>query len=473
MDATGRVLIVDDDEQVLSLIEDWMRDEGFEPTLGTNGVEALRLTEELRPDILLLDLAMPEMNGIEALRRIKDRDPDLPVVVISGSTDSRDAVEAMKNGASDFLTKPLQRAHIFRAVHRAMSERLLRSQIRTLRGRLGSTNLAEAMGPSEVVARLDTEVRRVAQSDFTVLIVGETGTGKELVATAIHDASDRRDRDFVAVDCGAVPEALFESELFGHEKGSFTDAHRSRPGRFEIASSGTLFLDEILNTPPACQAKFLRAMQERVIQRVGGDRPIPVDVRIVAAANQELEAEVAAGRFREDLYYRLSEFPIRIPPLRERRQDVLYLSQRFLDATRQELGKEVAGFSEAALDCLLDHTWPGNVRELRSAIRRAVLLAEDEILPRHLAHLGTPIETALETGEVREQVSVPAPVDAPLKEQVGRAVEAVERAAIGRALREAGGNKAQAARRLGIDYKTLYLKMKKYGLTVEDLPDPS
>jgi two-component system nitrogen regulation response regulator GlnG len=315
------------------------------------------------------------------------------------------------------------------------------------------------MGSSEAIVKISADVARVSGSDFTVLLLGETGTGKDLVARAIHQASARAGGPFVAVDCGAIPETLFESELFGHEKGSFTGADRSRPGKFEVAAGGTLFLDEIGNMPLGSQAKLLRALQERNVCRVGATTPVKMECRVLAASNEELETVAARGAFRKDLFFRLSEFVIRIPPLREHRQDILYLAKRFLDLTNQELGKAVQGLSERTVERLVGFDWPGNVRQLRSTVRRAVLLADAVIEEKDLG---------LAQGPLTFVVGAPPPSlsegAVSLKQLVGRATATVERAALLHALRQARGNKAEAARLLRIDYKTIHSKLKMYGL---------
>jgi transcriptional regulator with PAS, ATPase and Fis domain len=313
------------------------------------------------------------------------------------------------------------------------------------------------MGPSGHVDKVCQLVAQVAGSPLTTLIQGETGTGKELVARAIHHASLRRRGPFVALDCGAIPEALIESELFGYEKGAFTGADHRRDGHFYLAHGGSLFLDEIVNLPLGTQAKLLRALQERAVQPLGGRRPIPVDVRIIATSNVPLDREVQAGRFRQDLYYRLNEFSISLPALRERLEDVLYLAQRFLNEAGVEFGHTSGQISEEAVQVLLRYSWPGNVRQLRSTIRQAALLSRDGIRPEHLLSLGT--ESGSTTGDVG-----PGPPGRSLKTIAAAAAEAAERQAIGEALQAAKGNKTAVARVLGVDYKTLHVKMKRYGI---------
>jgi two-component system nitrogen regulation response regulator GlnG len=459
----GRILIVDDEEGIRDILSRLVRKEGFEPLTSPDGETALDLLRRESPDVLLLDIKLPGLDGMEVLRRARELDHDLPVIMITSHGLVKGAVEALRTGAHDYLVKPFEHADVIRSVHRAMTDRGLRRTIRILSDRAReAASLHDLMGPSDQIARISADVALVARSDFAVLITGETGTGKELVARAIHQASPRASAPFVAVDCGAIPETLFESELFGHEKGAFTGAERQKPGKFEVASEGTLFLDEISNMPPGCQAKLLRALQDKSVTRVGGTKPLSVDIRLLAATNHDLDAAVSAGGFRRDLFFRLNEFAVAIPPLRNRKQDIIFLAKRFLDLTNHELRKMVKGFSEAAVERLLRHGWPGNVRELRSAIRRAVLLADEVIDEDHLGLLKAS----------QRPVALPGisgvPNDGlPLKELVRRATVAVERAALIEGLRRTGGNKAKAARLLQIDYKTIHVKVKEYGISTQ------
>jgi two-component system nitrogen regulation response regulator GlnG len=459
----GRILIVDDEEGVRDVLSRLVRKEGFEPLAAPDGETALDLLKRESPDVLLLDIKMPGLDGMEILSRAKELDRDLPVIMITSYGLVKGAVDALRAGAHDYLVKPFEHADVIRSVHRAMTDRGLRRTIRILSDRAReAASLQDLMGPSDQIARISADVARVAHSDFAVLVTGETGTGKELVARAIHQASPRASAPFVAVDCGAIPETLFESELFGHEKGAFTGAERQKPGKFELASGGTLFLDEISNMPPGCQAKLLRALQDKAVTRVGGTKSVNVDIRLLAATNHDLEGAVSAGAFRRDLFFRLNEFLLAIPALRERKQDIIFLAKRFLDLTNHELRKSVRGFSETAVERLLRHDWPGNVRELRSAIRRAVLLADGVVDEDHLGLLGAA------NPPVGLQGILSMPNDGlPLKELVRRATVAVERAALIEVLRKTGGNKAKAARLLQIDYKTIHVKVKEYGIATQ------
>lgn len=329
-----------------------------------------------------------------------------------------------------------------------------------------SALLQEILGPSQAMQRLTVEVERVAQCNFSVIIMGETGSGKEVIARAIHQASRNGCGPFVPVDCGAIPESLLEDELFGHEKGSFTGASAQQVGKIEAARGGTLFLDEISNLPMSSQAKFLRALQEKTFCRIGSNRPLKVETRLLAASNQDLRQLTECGRFRLDLYFRLSEFIIHIPPLRERRDDILYLARHFADLTTRELQKPVTGFSDPAIEALLTYSWPGNVRELRSCVRRAVLMADGQIAEKHLC-----FSLQRGKGKAAPETEQEQEAELPLKEIVRRHIVKVERQVIRRVLRRTGGNKAKAARLLHIDYKTMHTKVREYGIDLQEERD--
>ena len=453
----GVVLCADDEPQIRELIATVLRNDGFRVIKAEDGRKALALFEVDRPDLVLLDLRMPHMDGLQALREIKTLRPAVPVVLISGYGDIRTAVDAMRLGAYDFIEKPFLVDNLVAVVRRAV-QRPDCSDASCARAGAprAETPLNDILGDSRAIREVVAQIQRVARTAFTVVVSGETGTGKELVSRAIHQASDRNARDLVAVDCGAIPENLIESELFGYERGAFTGADRRREGHFLQARGGTLLLDEIANLPLATQAKLLRALQERVIQPLGG-RPIPTDVRVIAATNVPLDAWVQAGRFRSDLFYRLSEFTITLPPLRERREDIPTLAQRFLDETTVELSRAPGRrLGEDAIDALLQNDWPGNVRQLRNVIRRAALIGPEIIRLEHLDLSPQSPATAVDQPD-----GLPV---ASLKTIADTAFSEAERRAIGDALAGAKGNKSRAARRLGIDYKTLHLKMRRYGI---------
>jgi len=455
------ILIVDDDENLVELLTRLMKREGFKTLAAHSGDAALTLLGSEKPDLMVLDIKMEDKDGMEVLREAKLLDPNLPVIILTGYHDSQGAVRAIKAGASDYFPKPFETNDLIRAIHHALSERNLKGKLKDLSNKLHETlSLKEQMGPSDSVMRIISEVNRVAESDFTVVIIGETGSGKELIARAIHEASARSKAPFIPVDCGAIPETLLESELFGHERGAFTGAEVQKPGKFEVAQGGTLFLDEISNMPMGSQAKLLRVLQEKKVYRVGGTKPISVNVRLLVASNQDLHDLTESSSFRRDLFYRLNEFSIVVPALRERKEDIPYLAKRFLDLANIELKKNVKGFSESALNVMFNYPWPGNVRQLRSTIRRAGLLADEFITEKHLDLKRAPIPGLAFTPKVEgtpwKGLS--------LREIVEQSTTAVEREVLTQVLKNTGGNKAKAARLLKIDYKTIHMKLKKLGI---------
>ncbi|MBI5605361.1 MAG: sigma-54-dependent Fis family transcriptional regulator [Deltaproteobacteria bacterium] len=455
----ARILIVDDEEDVREVLSDLLTLEGYTCLTAHDGETALKIIFRQNPDLLLLDYKMPGMDGIEVLGRVKDLKPGLPVVMLTGYGNIAGAVKAMKSGAQDYLAKPFLSHELIKVIQQILKTQEPGGESSSRSGQTASADyLRIMMGPSDPVFQLICEINRVAKSDFNVIIQGETGSGKELVAQAIHQSSPRAEAPFIPVDCGAIPETLFESELFGYEKGAFTGAQNQQKGKYETACGGTLFLDEISNMPLASQAKLLRVLQEKVVYRVGGHNPTEVDVRVLVASNQDLEELAAKNLFRPDLLFRLDEFFIRIPPLRERKEDILYLADRFLDLTNSELKKEVKGFSESAQETLKDYQWPGNVRQLRSTIRRAVLLADELIEPNHLD---------IKKGAMGDTAFIPDLEGLrhySLKEIVNQNVKAIEREVLVQVLKSTNGNKAKAARILQIDYKTIQTKLKQFGL---------
>ena len=464
--AGNKILIADSQEEICVLLSEYLRDEGMSLVVAHSGEAALERVRTEAPDLLIVDLKLPDTDGIQTMKAAKALDEDLPTILVAGHPNIREAVAAIRAGAHDYLEKPLKHHEVLRVVFRALNERTLKRKLRHLscQGE-GAASLRESMGPSRAVTRLIAEVTRVAKTNFSVLILGETGTGKDLVARAIHGLSFRSRGPFVAVDCGAIPETLIEGELFGHEKGAFTGADKQKIGKFEMAGDGTFFLDEVSNMPLGSQAKLLRVLQDKTIHRIGSTRPIDVDVRVLAASNQDLHklTEGEGGAFRRDVYFRLNEFTIQLPPLRERREDILYLAKRFVDLTNLELQKEVRSFARPAVDFLLGYHWPGNVRQLRSMIRRAVLLADDIITEQHLAvDDARPALPADPDGA--PIVQIPPQRDCSLKEIVQHNTALVEREILAHVLRQTRGNKAEAARLLHIDYKTIHLKIKVYGL---------
>jgi two-component system nitrogen regulation response regulator GlnG len=465
----GRILIAEDEPEMAQLLGCLLHREGLTPLLAKDGIEALQLVRAGDPDVLLADLRMPGMDGMELMRKAKDLDPELPVILLTGYAEVRGAVEALRAGAHDYLAKPFDNRQVIRVVLRALNERRLKLQLKHLADHVHQAlSPRETFGPSEAVGRVISAIERVANSNFSVLIVGETGSGKEVVARAVHQASGRARHPFIPVDCGAIPEPLFESELFGHERGAFTGADRQAIGKIEAAHGGTLFLDEISNMPLGSQAKLLRVLQEKTLYRVGGAKPIQVDVRMLTASGQDLEALCDGGSFRPDLYFRLNEYTILVPPLRGRREDIPYLAKGFLDIANIELSKSVKGFSPLAVEVMLAYDWPGNVRQLRSAVRRAVLMAEDVVTEEDLG-LKPKACGILAEDELVVHASARVRVcgDLALRDIVRSSTVHVERVAITHALRKTGGNKSKAARLLQVDYKTLYSKVKEYGIQIE------
>jgi len=464
----SKILIVDDDKNICVLLSEYMAHEGLTPVVAQTGEAALEKVRSEHPDALVVDMRLPDMDGMRVLEAAKSLDEDLPVILITGYPEVRGAVAAMRAGAHDYLAKPFRHRDVLRVVFRALNEGALKRKVRRLSSQLQSEcSLRELMGPSDSVRRLISDVTRVAKTNFCVLIFGETGSGKELAAQAIHQLSPRSAAPFMAVDCGAIPETLLESELFGHEKGAYTGADKQRIGRFEMARAGTLFLDEISNLPLGSQAKLLRVLQEKRVYRIGGSHPVSVDVRVLAASNQDLHRLGESGSFRRDVYFRLNEFTIWVPPLRERQEDILYLAKRFVDLTNLELQKKVKGFAQAAVDALLAYQWPGNVRELRSAIRRAVLLADDTITEQHLG-MESEASKKYPPGLAGDPATPDLPpAGLPLREITHRKIVAMEREILAHVLRETGGNKAKAARMLHIDYKTIHSKIRRYGISAD------
>ena len=459
------LLIIDDDDSNCRLVKAIFRAEGMEVLVAHDGQPGIDLALSASPDILLLDVRMPGLDGLDVLARLKQEIPALPVVMLTGTKDVKTAVRATQLGAFDYLTKPFVNDEVVAVVRRALETRALQLEVEELRQRLrlgAGGGLAAQMGPSPQVRALVEQVRTVAGTGFTVLVAGETGSGKELVAQAIHRESERRDKPFVAIDCGAIPEHLLESELFGHEKGAFTGAERKKRGQFQLAQGGTFFLDEVGNLPMNLQAKLLRVLESRQVQAVGADRSAELDVRFVAATNDDLHARAAAGLFRADLYFRLAQYTISIPALRDRPTDIPHLAHRFLAEASVELRRPVQQIVPSALALLVAHPWTGNVRELHNVIRQAVLKSKELMIGEGV------VRDLLKAPGVVRQVAGVSLAGLSLREVAVEAADAAERGAITEALRSVRGNKSQAARELRTDYKTLHLKMKRLGIRAQD-----
>ncbi len=464
---SAKLLVVDDDEASCRLVKAIFAAEGVEVVMAHDGPAGLDRVAADRPDAVLLDVRLPGLDGLEVLERLKAASPSLPVVMLTASRDVKTAVRATQLGASDYLTKPIDQDEVVMVVRRSLEHHALRMEVEDLRKRVGtaeSDQLATLMGPSVQIQHVIAQVATVAASTFTVLILGETGTGKELVAQAIHRQSDRRRKPFIALDCGAIPEQLLESELFGHEKGAFTGADRRKAGRFQVAEGGTCFLDEIGNLPLSLQAKLLRALESKQVQPVGAERASPIDIRFIAATNNDLQAKVTDGAFRADLYFRLAQYTIPLPPLRQRRDDIAHLARRFLAEASVELRRPVQELLPPALELLERHDWPGNVRELRNVIRRAVLQSDGLVISP--VHLRVALKEAGAPDSPRAASAGAA--GRPLKLIADEAARAAERDAIVETLRATKGNKSQAARALQTDYKTLHVKIKHLGIRARD-----
>ncbi len=460
-----KLLVIDDDHAACRLIKAIFETEGVEVAMAHDGRSGIDRVVEWSPDIVLLDFHLPELDGLQVLERLKTTAPALPVIMLTASTEVKTAVRATQLGAFDYLTKPIDTDEVVLVVRRALETRALRLEVADLRRRVASDDadkLALQMGESSHVKQIVEQVRTVAASNFTVLILGETGTGKELVARALHQQSDRRRQPFIALDCGAIPELLLESELFGHEKGAFTGAERRKAGRLQLAEGGTCFMDEMGNLPLGLQAKLLRVLESKEVQPVGADRATAVDIRFVAATNNDLQARVAEGAFRADLFFRLAQYTISLPPLRQRPEDICYLAQRFIEEASVELRRPVRALLPAGLDALRQHEWPGNVRELRNVVRHAVLQSTEVVIRPEV------IQSILQ-GDTQPAATASVGLNGrSLKEIAEHAALSAERHAIAQALKTTEGNKTQAARALKTDYKTLHIKMKRLGMRSHD-----
>jgi len=441
------ILVVDDEEIVRSSLVDWLREDGYHAEAAEDGFEALEKLKEKPWDIALVDLKMPKMDGLELMERMKKLKPDIQVIIITAYATVHTAVQAMKMGAYDYLVKPFNPEEISLLINRLIESQELVKEISYLRKELAKQyQFHDLISKSPKMQKIFEFARTVAKSNSNILILGESGTGKELLARAIHNESLRAAGPFVAVSCVALPETLLESELFGHEKGAFTDAVTQKKGKFELAHGGTLFLDEIGDISPKLQLNLLRVLQEKEFTRVGGTKPIKVDVRIIAATNRDLKKAVDEGKFRDDLYYRLNVISIQIPPLRERKEDIPLLVHRFIEKFNIELGKRVEKISEEALKTLMKYDWPGNVRELENVIERAMVITKGTLIkPEDIQISAEPSKEVRVEGE-------------------DKSLRAVERAHIQRVLEENDWNIQRSAQILGIDRVTLYKKIKKYGL---------
>ncbi len=449
MKETARILIVDDEASIRESLWEWLKDIGYSVSTASNGSEALQLAQRETPDIIIADLVMPGMDGIELTKRVKELSPDIPIIIITAYGSIATAIAAIKEGAYDYIEKPFCPERVELVIKKLVEHQKLIKENISLRQKLEDRYRFEnIIAKSNRMQQIFEMVKVIAKSNATVLITGESGSGKELIARAVHNLSPRKDKPFVAISCAALSETLLGSELFGHEKGSFTGAIAQKKGKFEYANKGTLFLDEIGDISPNTQVHLLRVTEEKEFTRVGGNEPIKVNVRIISATNKDLKKAVAQGQFREDLYYRLNVVTIDLPPLRERREDIPLLAEHFLKKFSLENQKEIAGFAPEAKEFLLKYHWPGNVRELENAIERAVILAKDSLVTlADLAYQNLPL--------------APVSSDKSLKE--------LEKSHILSVLRQTKGNLSQAAKILGITRMTLYNKVKTHDLVVNKI----
>jgi two-component system nitrogen regulation response regulator NtrX len=447
--AKARLLIIDDEPEILKQVSGLMEDEGYETVTAGGGDEGIKAFSAGGISLVLLDVYMPGMNGLEVLERIKEIDRGVPVIMVSGQGSIDVAVKATKLGAIDFVEKPFQPERLLVSVANALEIHTLRSENVRLAGELRQSRIM--VGRSEVMRALEADILKAAPSKIRVLIAGENGTGKELVASAIHENSPRRDKPFVKLNCAALPKDLIESELFGFEKGAFTGATTKKQGKFEIADGGTLLLDEIGDMSLDTQAKLLRVLEEEEFEKLGGGRPIKVDVRVISSTNKNLQEEIRKGTFREDLYHRIAAMPVSVPPLRERKDDIPLLVEHFLTLFSEENNRPRKSFTEGAIKMLLSYEWPGNVRELKNLVERLVIMTEgDEIDEADIKPLVSGAK--ISTGEK------------PLSELT----EDFERSLILSELNKTGWNVSKAAERLGIDRANLHRKMRRYGIVRED-----
>ncbi|MGD2069532.1 MAG: sigma-54 dependent transcriptional regulator [Gemmatimonadota bacterium] len=466
----AQILIIDDHDSMREGLELLLRRRGHRTLSATGGQQGLDLLRDEGADVVITDLKMAKVDGMDVLREVKEASPEVEVLVITGYGTIETAVEAMKLGAADFITKPFSSEEFAVKVDRLVSDRERREQLRRENVALrvenaslkesGEARYGEMVGESEAMQEVFRWVDRVARSDSTVLIYGESGTGKELVARAIHATSDRRNGPFIRVNCGALTEGLLDSELFGHEKGAFTGAERQRRGRFELADGGTLFLDEISTIAQATQVRLLRVLQERELERVGGEDTIPVDVRIIAATNTPAEELLQHEQFREDLYYRLHVVPIVLPPLRDRKSDIGVLVRHFIQKLSERTRSPCRDVSDSALARLASHDWPGNVRELENVVERALVMADGEVLDADdlppLANGGlSPVTSARRNGDPEIPTG---------GLDLTEVVEGMEEKLLRKALEQSKGVKAEAARLLGLKPSALYYKLEKYGI---------
>ncbi|MBC8385452.1 MAG: sigma-54-dependent Fis family transcriptional regulator [Candidatus Cloacimonetes bacterium] len=449
-----KILIVDDNTDMQFLLSNILSEEGYETFSAGNGNRAITEVKRNNPDLVLLDIRLPGMDGLRVLEEIRKINPEILVIMITAFGDIKSAVQAMKDGAFDYVTKPFDNEALILNIKKAMKTKHLSDEVEDLKKQLQEQKEIKFLGESPQMKMVLKQVDLVAPTNMSLIIQGKSGTGKEVIAKLIHKRSSRKDKPFIAVDCGSIPETLVESELFGHEKGSFTGADSLKKGQFELAHGGTLLLDELTNLPFDAQAKLLRAIEERQIIRIGGKKPIRIDVRIIATTNLDIIQTVQDGKFRDDLFHRLNEFQITLPLLNQRKEDIPILARKFLQDSNKDLNKTIKDFSSESINRLINYQWPGNIRELKHVIKRAVLLTESGNI--------TPDKLVLNVVKPHDEVSISESFDK--GETYDDIIRRVEKDLILKAIDQAGGNKTKAAEMLNMNRKTFYRKMNSLGI---------
>lgn len=451
-----KILVIDDEKSIRDVFSLLLEEKGYLVETAEKGIQGLSKSRQFVPDIILLDMNLPDISGIEVLSQIKESLPQTEAIIITAFGTIKNAVEATKLGAYDYLEKPVDNEELLLVISRALEVKKLQREVQELKSELSSRyRFSNIIGTSSKMNSIFQMMEKIARVDGTVLITGESGTGKELVARAIHFNSPRKESPFVVVNCGAIPKDLIESEFFGHIKGAFTDAKTEKTGKFELAQKGTIFLDEVAELSPEAQVKLLRALGEKEIVKVGGTKPIPIDVRVIAATNKDLEEGMKKGYFREDLYWRLAVLSLHLPPLRERKEDITLLYEHYIQKYNKELNKEIKGVSQKTSEYLKKYFWPGNVRELESIIYEAMVLSDSPLIEEY----NLPMRIK---GEDSRKEDMTFDTEKPLNETIQKLTRNMERKLIENALKESGSNKTKAAQKLGISRKTLFNKMTQY-----------
>ena len=451
------ILIVEDNKDMQFLLSNILEERGYKTIIAGDGKRAIKEVEKGVPDLVLLDIKLPDMDGMQVLKKMRKINRDMLIIMITAYGNVKGAVQAMKLGAYDYITKPFNNEELILTIKKSLKTQYLSREVESLKKRLGEkTAIEKVMGKSPQIKRVLKQVELIAPTDMSVIVQGKSGTGKEIIANMIQQKSPRKDKPFIAVDCGAIPDTLVESELFGYEKGAFTGADSTKKGKFELADGGTLFLDEITNLPEGAQVKLLRVIEERKVQHIGGKRSIKIDVRIIATTNIDILEAVKKSEFRDDLFHRLFEFQISLPLLRERKDDIPVLAKNFLNEANEGLKKKIKGFSTKAMENLLNYHWPGNVRELKNVVKRAVLLTESGYI--------MPDQLSLDINKLQEEIYLSKGIEEGVS--LENTIRKVERELIMKAIELADGNKSKAANILNIDRRTLYRRMKSLDLSM-------